>query len=175
MRTWCSIISSCHLCGWRGDQRDVSHLRCTMTRWWGLLAFLQSGFLGQSWTTQPATPLHLELVTRYTISLLSLLSWATNGIRDTCLGYVVFSMFIVHIVSWWSAQMPKERCRFGISGALLTKKQSFEQLLLNKRTGENLGRMMPFLTKKKSSCSLFKILIFLLKHLENIGTSNSKA
>jgi hypothetical protein len=34
--------------------------------------------------------------------------------------------------------------------------------------------MMPFLTKKKSSCSLFKILIFLLKHLENIGTSNSK-
>jgi hypothetical protein len=122
MRTWCSIISSFHLCGWRGDQRDVSHHRCTMTRWWGLLAFLQSGFLGQSWTTLPATPLHLELVTRYTISLLSLLSWATNGIRDTCLGYVVFSMFIVHIVSWWSAQMPKERCRFGISGALLTKK-----------------------------------------------------
>jgi hypothetical protein len=50
--------------------------------------------------------------------------------------------------------MQKERCRFRISGALLTKKKSFEQLLLNKRTGENSGWMMPFLTKKKSLCSL---------------------
>jgi hypothetical protein len=130
-------------------QRDVLR-QCTMRRWWGLLAFLQ-----QWLTLRYPRPEFGDLASNLAISNLSLgipspscLSWAAYGIRDLCLGCVVFSVFIVQIIVWWLAQMQKERCKFGLNDA--------------------------FLTKKKSSCSLLKVLI-LLKHLKYIGNNNLKA